>query len=138
MPPAVEPTELEQVTQSVLPEAIKATEEGKEDLDLYQGELQLAILPPIDEAGLLQFERRLRDSFGLQLLSIDGSPSKGCLILVLLNEPQPLLQGLKQMSEVKEVAEELDTSAQVEEVLPSLFKNKRGRRIWVTLDVQAN
>jgi len=136
--PAVETIEIEQATP-VLPEATKAAEAGKkEEPALYQGELELAILPPVDEAGLLQFGRRLRNSFQLKILSTDGSPSKGSLIAVLLSEPQPLLQGLKQIPEVKEAVEELDTSAQVKGTLPSLFKNKQGERIWVTLHAQAN
>lgn len=136
--PAVETTELEQATIPVLPEATKAVEANKEEPALYQGELELAILPPVNEAGLLQFERSLRNSFQLKILSTDGSPSKGSLITVLLSEPQPLLQGLKQIPGVKEAVEELDASAQVKETLSSLLKNKQGKGIWVTLEAQAN
>ncbi len=127
--PKVETTELEQTTP-VLPEATEIAGAGKEETALYQGEVELAILPPVDAAQLLQFERSLRNSFELEILSTDGSPSKGSLIIALLTEPQPLLRGLKQMPEV----EELDTSAQAEGILPSRFRNKPGRRIWVTLN----
>jgi len=134
MQPALEITELEQATQSVLSETIKAMEKGKKgETELYQGELELAILPPVDAAGLLQFGRRLQDSFELKIVSTDGSPSKGSLITVRLNEPQPLLQGLKQLPEVKEAAEELDISSQVSGILSSHLRDKQGRRIWVTL-----
>jgi len=135
--PVVEPAELEEESRSALPEAIKAIE-GAEEPDLYHGELELAILPPVDPAKLLQFERRLRDSFELSILSMHGSPSKGGLITVRLSQPQPLLQSLNQIPGVKEAAEEIDTPIQVNGNLPSLFKNKHKRRIWVTLDMQAN
>jgi len=129
--PELKTTEPEQVTLPV-PEATKAGA-GKKEPTLYQGEVELAILPPSDATGLIQFQRTLRDSFQLKIVRTDGSPSKGSLITVLLNEPQPLLQGLKQVPKVKEAVEEIDTSAQAKETLPSLFKNNQGRRIWVTL-----
>ncbi len=135
--PAMETTEIEQMAQTALPEASTAMEAVKEDPALYQGELELAVLPPVNAVGLLQFERKLRNSFQLKILSTDGSPSKGGLITVLVSEPQPLLQNLKQIPEVNEVGEELDISAQ-EKGIPPLFKNKQGKRIWVTLNVQAN
>lgn len=136
--PVMETAEPEQVTQPVPPEANKAINAGEEEKPpLYQGELELAILPPVDATGLLQFERKLRDSFQLQILRTAGSPSKGSLITVLLSEPQPLLKGLKQIPEVKDAAEELDTSAQAEGT-SSLFNSKQGKKIWVTLNAQAN
>jgi hypothetical protein len=130
--PKVETTKPEQVTQPVLPEATKATQAGKEAPTLYQGELELAILPPISAAELLQFERKLRNSLQLKILSTDGSPSKGSLITVMLNEQQPLLQRLKQMPEVKEAVEELDIATQANGIL-SPFENNGGKRICVTL-----
>jgi len=136
--PEVEATEPEQVMQPLLPDTSKLVEAHKEEPAFYQGELELVILPPVSEAGLLQFERRLRNSFQLKILSTDGSSSKGSLITVQLSEPQPFLQGLKQIPEVKEAAEELDAPAPVKETLSSLFKNKQGKRIWVTLHGQAN
>lgn len=137
--PAAETAEPEQVTQPVPPEANKAINAGEEEEPpLYQGELELAILPPVDATGLLQFERKLRDSFQLQILRTAGSPSKGSLITVLLSKPQPLLKGLKQIPEVKDATEELDTSAQAEGTPSSLFNSKQGKKIWVTLNAQAN
>ena len=114
------------------PEVTEAAEADKEGPTLYQGELELAILPPITAVGLLQFERSLRDTFQMKILSTDGSPSKGSLISVLLNGQQPLLQGLNQLPGVKEAVEELDIHTQAGEI-PSLFKNKQGKRLWVTL-----
>lgn len=128
----VETVKPEQVTQPVLPEATKATEADKKAPTLYQGELELAILPPINAAELLQFERRLRNSFQLKILSTHGSPSKGSLINVMLNEQQPLLQSLKQMPEVKEAVEKLDIATQANGILPFL-ENNGEKRIWVTL-----
>ena len=131
--PEVKTTELEQATPLLPLEAVKASEVGGEKPALYQGEVELAILPPVNPVGLLQFQRTLRDSFQLNIMSTDGSPSKGSLITVLLGEPQPLLQGLKQIPEVKEAAEEPDTSTQIRGGLPSLFKSNQKKRIWITL-----
>lgn len=131
--PEMETTELEQAMQPMLPEAMQAMEEGGEESSLYQGELELAILPPVDEDGLLQFERGLLESFQLKILSTDGSPSKGSLIIVQIGEPQSFLQGLKQMPEVEEAVEELGTSSQVTGVPPWRFRSKQERRILVTL-----
>lgn len=129
--PEVKNTELKEATPPVLPEVTNASKADREQPALYHGEVELAILPPVNAAGLLQFQKMLRESFQLKIVRTHGSPSKGSLVTILLSEPQPLLQDLKQMPEVKEAVDELDTSAQ--EILPSLFKNKRGKRIWVTL-----
>lgn len=131
--PKVETTELKQAMQPVLAEASKIAEAGKEGYALYQGEVELQILPPVDTTELFQFERRLRNSFQLKILGTDGSPSKGSLIIALLTEPQPLLQSLKQMPEVEEAVEELDTSSKVKEGLLWRFRSTQGKRILVTL-----
>lgn len=131
--PKVETTELKQAMQPVLAEATKIAEASKEGYALYQGEVELQILPPVDTTELFQFERRLRNSFELKILGTDGSPSKGSLIIALLTEPQPLVQGLKQMPEVEEAVEELDTSSKVKEGLLWRFRSTQGKRILVTL-----
>ena len=95
--------------------------------------MELQILPPVDTTELFHFERRLRNSFQLKILGTDGSPSKGSLIIALLTEPQPLVQGLKQMPEVEEAVEELDTSSKVKEGLLWRFRSTQGKRILVTL-----
>lgn len=130
--PPIEITELERMMKPPSAEATGFKKTGAEGPAPYQGEVELAILPPLDAAELLQFERRLRSSLQLKILSTDGSPSEGSLIKVLLNEPQSILEGLKQMPEVKEAAEKLDTSIQAKGI-PSLFENTGGKRIWITL-----
>lgn len=126
--------ELEQVAPPVPSETTRADETiGEEELTLYQGELELAILPPVNAAELLQFERKLRNSFPLRILGTNGSPSKGSLIIVLLGEPQPLIHSLKQIPEVKDVAEELDISSEVKGGLIPHFKNGHRKRLWLTI-----
>ena len=114
-------------------EATRIAEVSREAPVLYQGEVELEILPPADATEVLQFERRLRNSFEFKLLSTEGSPSKGSLVTLLLTEPQPLLQGLKQMPEVRGAVEEPIISSQEKGRLRSRFKSKGGKRILVTL-----
>lgn len=106
---------------------------GEKELALYQGELELAIPPPVDATELLQFERRLRNSLPLRILGTDGEPSKGCLIIIFLSEPQPLIHSLKQIPEVKDIVEELNIPSEVKGTLIPHFKNKHRKRIWVTI-----
>ena len=126
-------TEPEPVTQPVSPEATKAAETGKEDNTFYQGEVELAIQPSINAVELFKFQRMLLDSFQLKILGTNGSPSKGAIVIVLLNEPQPLLQALNQMTQVKEAVEDLSASAEIKGTTP-LFKNNQGKRIQITLN----
>jgi len=127
----IEP-EPKQVTRAELPKATEVMEVS-EDHTLYQGEVELEIPPPVDPTELLQFERRLRDSFPLKIVSTDGSTAKGCLIIVLLTELQPLLQGLMKMPEVEKAIEELDTSSQTKWSLLENLRSTKGKRIVVTL-----
>ena len=126
--------ELEQAAPSVSLETARVDETiGEKEMALYQGELELAIPPPIDAAELLQFERELRNSFPLRILGTEGSPSKGSLIIVFLGEPQPLVHSLKQIPEVKDAAEELDIPSEVKGMLMPRFKNGHRKRIWLTI-----
>jgi len=128
----IENKEPNQVTPLLSPEATEA-ETDREKPVLYHSEVELAILPPVDVLALLQFERGLKNAFELKIVSMDGSPSKGSLITVLLGRPQSLLQGLKQMPEVEEAVDEMDTPSNVTTILPWRFISKQGARIWVTL-----
>ena len=131
--PQMEATELDQTMPPALPEVAEA-ETGQEEFTHYQGEVELAILPPVDAMKLLQFERNLVNSFDLKLVSIDGAQSKGVLITVLLNEPQPLLRALRQMPEVEEAKDgQTPIPSQISEVPPWRFRSNQGERIWVTL-----
>jgi len=126
--------ELEQAAPSASLETARVDETiGEKEMALYQGELELAIPPPIDAAELLQFERELRNSFPLRILGTEGSPSKGSLIIVFLGEPQPLVHSLKQIPEVKDAAEELDIPSEVKGMLMPRFKNGHRKRIWLTI-----
>lgn len=130
----VKAIESKQVAPPALSETTRPDETiGEKELTLYQGELELAIPPPIDATELLQFERRLRNSVPLRILGTDGSPSKGSLIIVFLGEPQPLVHSLKQIPEVKDVAEELDIPSEVKGRLIPCFKNGHRKRIWLTI-----
>jgi len=126
--------ELEQAAPPASSETARVDETiGEKEMALYQGELELAIPPPIDAAELLQFERKLRNSFPLRILGTEGSPSKGSLIIVFLGEPQPLVHSLKQIPEVKDAAEELDIPSKVKGMLMPRFKNGHRKRIWLTI-----
>ena len=130
--PEVESTESGQVMESLLPKVAGAAAEGTGDSSLYQGELELAILPPLDATGLLQFEKRLQNSFQMRIIRTSGSPSEGSLITIWLNEPQSVLQGLRQMPGVKKAVEKLDAST-IAGGTSALLNNKHGERIWVIL-----
>ena len=114
--------------------SVVETSEGGEKPALYQGEIGLEIQPPIDALELIEFERRLKDSFQLKILSIDGSPSKGCLIMVLLAEPQSLIQGLNQMDGVEKAEEQPAGSSHMKGNLFGNVKGKEGKRILLILD----
>ncbi len=121
-----------ELAQSVLPSVVEAAEVG-EEAALYQGEIGLEIQPPIDAFELIEFERRLQDSFQLKILSTDGSPSRGCLIVVTLAEPQPLVQGLNQMPDVEKAEEQPGDSSHIKGSLFENFKGEKRKRILVTL-----
>lgn len=131
--PEIKTTELAQEAQSVLPSVVETAEVGEKPV-LYQGEIGLEIQPPIDALELIEFERRLKDSFQLKILSIDGSPSKGCLIIVLLAEPQSLIQGLNQMDGVEKAEEQPAGSSRIKGNLFGNVKGKEGKRILLILD----
>jgi hypothetical protein len=132
----VKAIESDQVAPPAPPEATAAAETvsaSEKELVLYQGELELAIPPPVDAAELLQFERGLQNFLPLKILGTDGEPSKGCLIIIFLSEPQPLVHSLKQIPEVKDIVEDLDIPSEVKGTLIPRFKNKHRKRIWVTI-----
>jgi len=130
--PEAEATEPEK-TRPPVPLGAAGAEVSIDEASLYQGEVELVIPPPVDAVKLLRFTRRLVDSLNLKIVSTEGSQSKGSLIIVLLDEPQPLLQSLRQMPEVEEAIKESDALSQATEIPSWRFTSNQRGKIWVTL-----
>ena len=123
----------EPAKQTILDEVTKVAETSEKDVTLYQGEVELAIMPPINAVELFKFQRTILSSFRSKILSTDGSPSKGALITILLNEPQPLLKALKQIPEVIEATEEPCNPTDINGIT-SFIRNKPDKTIKITLN----
>jgi len=77
-------------------------EEGdqKESPALYQGAVELEIMPPISLAGILQLHRHLASTPEIKTLYVKGTANKGIIIRLFLRSPAPLLDVLEALPEV--------------------------------------
>ncbi len=69
----------------------------------FEGEVEIAILPPVDMAQLIQLRRNLLDTPYLKILRTAGSWNEGTVITVVVDEPVPLVSMLMEMPEVEKV-----------------------------------
>ena len=79
---------------------------------LYQGTLELEILPPVDSVHLGELLKQLRAVSGLQLLLVGDTAGKKTRITVFAGKLLPLLSILKEMPPVASVTEQ-ESSIQV-------------------------
>jgi hypothetical protein len=69
--------------------------------DLFEGEVVIAILPPVDMAQLIRLRRNLLGTSYLKILRTAGACNEGTLITVVADEPLPLTSMLVKMPEVE-------------------------------------
>jgi cell division septum initiation protein DivIVA len=82
--------------------------EGKaENSELYDGTVELVILPPIAPERLLKLVRQLRRTRQISIMNLDVSLAKGVKIKLFLRTRIPLLKILEAIPEVEKVSGEL-------------------------------
>ena len=69
--------------------------------DLYVGEVELNLAPPVEPAVLARLYGRLLAMSGLQIVRTAGTVDSGTSIRVLLERPQPLVKQLLEIPEVR-------------------------------------
>lgn len=81
--------------------------------ELFEGKVEIVITPPINIAWLLRVTRYLGSTSGVKMLQTAGSWNIGCTIGLFLDTPLPLVDLLKDMSNVEgvKVLDEHDQSA---------------------------
>ena len=80
-----------------------AKRENKKSAELYTGTVKLAITPPVDLGQLKKLEESLSPLKDLRVLLVGGSTTEGNEIIVLIENPIPLLDILSEMSPVAQV-----------------------------------
>ena len=79
-------------------------ERAKEaDAELYQGIVNLTILPPVDSGQVSKLEEHLSQVTDLRLILVGGSAAEGTEIVVSAENPIPLMEILKEMPPVAQV-----------------------------------
>jgi cell division septum initiation protein DivIVA len=108
-------------------------EEGdqKESPALYQGAIELEIMPPISLAGILQLHRHLASTPEIKTLYVKGTANKGIIIRLFLRSPAPLLDVLEALPEVGRVS---DKGKVTDRIKSALWKGSEStvRTILVT------
>ena len=80
----------------------KPAEEGSVPT-LYEGKVNLDIVPPIDLTQFMNFRKELKNITQLRILHVTSSQKRGGTISILLTEPTPLLDILNGIEAVQEV-----------------------------------
>ena len=120
----------ETAKQQTQPNNEEKTKEN-EDLDLYDGTIELAMLPPVSLQQMLQVHQYLRHMQQVKVLNLGGSVDKGITIRVYLETPVPLLKILRDLPDVERVSAE---SAEPESIIPARQgESPKVRRVVVTM-----
>ena len=82
--------------------------------ELYEGIVQLTIVPPIDLGQVRKLEEHLDQVQDLRLVLVGGSVDEGTEIVVSADKPIPLIDVLREMPPVEQVS-------------------KKGKKIQITL-----
>jgi hypothetical protein len=78
--------------------------------ELYKGVVRLTIVPPVDSVQVRKLEEHLSQVPDLQLVLISGSIAEGTEIIVSTESPIPLLDILRDMPPVAQVAKKGKTT----------------------------
>jgi len=73
----------------------------QDNSSLFEGEIEIAMPPPVNMAQLIRFRRNLQDISHLKILRTTGSWKEGSVITALMDRPLPLISVLTEMPEVK-------------------------------------
>ena len=116
--------------QQTQPNSEEITEEN-EGFDLYDGTIELAILPPVSLQQMLQVHQHLQHMQQMKVLNLGGSVDKGITIRVYLKMPVPLLKIVRELPDVERASAE---SAEPESIIPARQgESPKVRRVVVTL-----
>jgi hypothetical protein len=103
----------------------------KEALALYNGTIELAILPTVSLQQVLQLHEDLRPITQMNVLNLGGSVDKGITIRINVETPIPLLKMLRDLPEVEKASDELE---EPERIVPARQgEGSKVRRIVVEL-----
>jgi len=106
---------------------------------IYQGRVELVIMPPIDFIQLERLRISLQSLKNIRILSTEGSTDSRTAISLLLNRPSPLITDLTRIEEVEEALgeETLDSHPLAESLKKTLppgpSKRNNRRRILLVL-----
>jgi len=106
---------------------------------MYQGQVELAIMPPIDFIQLERLRSSLQKFKNIRILSTDGCRGGSTAISILLNQPSSLITDLNRVEEVEEAfgEETLDSHPlgdSIKKTLPPrTSKNDKRRRILLVM-----
>jgi vacuolar-type H+-ATPase subunit H len=73
---------------------------------LYQGRVELDIPEPVDFKGLMALQDKIREIASLRLHSVGGSAAGNTTIVVVLDEPLPLVRILAEMLSTRAIVNE--------------------------------
>ncbi len=74
-----------------------------EDSALFEGQVEIAILPPVVMGRFIQLRRNLLNALPLRIIRTAGHWSRGALITAVIERPAPLLGVLMQTPGVEKV-----------------------------------
>jgi DNA-binding response OmpR family regulator len=116
--------------QQTQPNSEEKTEKD-EGFDLYEGTVELAMLPPVSLQQMLQVHQHLQQMQQMKVLNLGGSVDKGITIRVYLKMPVPLLKIVRELPDVERASAE---SAEPESIIPAQQgESPKVRRVVVTL-----
>lgn len=99
---------INRITEEEPPPNNKEKADMKEGLDLYNGTIELAILPPVSLQQTLQLHEHLRPITQMNVLNLGGSVDKGITIRIYIETPIPLLKMLRDLPEIEKAYDELE------------------------------
>lgn len=103
-------TVLTDETSEEVCEQIPPEQEEKGSSVLYNGILELAILPPLNLQQMLQLHEHLRPFSQVKILNLGGSIDKGITIRLQLNTPITLIKMLRELPEVEKAVDESEVA----------------------------
>jgi vacuolar-type H+-ATPase subunit H len=103
LPDLLTPSEEHKATATELPEHKLVADPGADKDKMYEGKLELDIVPPVDSKQKAHLEKLLAEVPNLRVTGRGGSSDGVSWAEIELAQPSPMLSILRQMSPVKEV-----------------------------------
>ncbi|MFC1667620.1 hypothetical protein ACFL0P_07190 [Candidatus Omnitrophota bacterium] len=97
--------EVEETTRMDVKQEFDVTKQvqGIESTELFEGELDLILVSPVDLGQLRELQKHLCQVPDLRLVLLSGSADKGTTIVVSAEKPIPLIDILREMPPVNQV-----------------------------------